>query len=299
MLLTKSIIVKMNKGNLGYFNRVMKNKHKINDEIDVPIELIPKSSSILVDVCCDICKNEYETRYRNYNDCLEYGFYSCNKCKHIKREMTNELKYGLKKFNNVEKRKDTMEKKYGFYNNNREKSSLTCIEKYGQDNVSKVKSIKDKKIETNMRNWGVINVFQSDEIKEKSKITMIKKYGCEYANQNLDIFNKSQLNGFKIKKYKNLYYRGSYELDFLKHCESSGVIVENGPSIIFDINGVSKVYHSDFYIRNINLICEIKSSYTYECNKNINDIKRIECMKQGYNFMFIIDKDYSIFNSLF
>jgi hypothetical protein len=298
MLLTKSVIIKMNRGNLGYYNRVMKNKYKLGDEVDVPVDILPKSITCLVDVCCDVCKKEYKTTYRNYNDCLGYGFYSCTGCKHIKSKLTNRSKYGTDSFVNVDKRKETMITKYGFYNNNRDKSLKTCIDKYGEDNVSKVDSVKMKKKETNIKNWGVDNVFQSDDIKKRSRLTMIDKYGVEHPNQNIDIFNKSQISGYKINIYNGLYYRGTYELDFLKHCESIGLKVENGPSIMFKINGNNKVYHSDFYIRYINLICEVKSRYTYEYSKEINDIKRMESLKKGYNFIFIIDKDYSTLDSL-
>jgi hypothetical protein len=54
MLLTSYIKVTMNKGNLGYYNKAMNSKFNIGDEIDIPIELIPKSSYVLVDVLCDI-----------------------------------------------------------------------------------------------------------------------------------------------------------------------------------------------------------------------------------------------------
>lgn len=294
MLLTKFINIIMNRGNLGYYNRVMNKKYKVGDSDDIPMELIPKTMNVDVDVECDICKSKMIKNYKTYNSCLEYGFYSCNKCKHIKRKMTSKEKHGDENFNNIDKRKDTMSDRYGFYNNNREKSKNTCIDKYGEDNVSKVYSVKNKKKETNNKNWGVDNVFQSDEIKRRSDITMFKNHGVNRALQNIDLFNKAQISGFKIKRYKDIgYYRGKYELDFLEYCDKNNIIVVNGPSVKYIYNDVNKVYHSDFYIKNENLICEIKSSYTYNYNKELNDAKRKSCIENGYNFLFIIDKDYS------
>lgn len=293
MLLTKFIIIKMNRGNLGYYNRVMGTKFKVGEEVEIPIEFIPKSMSINVDVGCDVCSKQSVTTYRNYNDCLGYGFYTCNNCKHIKRKLTNKEKYGVDDFNNIEKRKKTMILKYGSYNNNREKSKKTCLRKYGKDNVSGVDFVKNLKKETNLKNWGVENVFQSEEIKRISKITMVNKFGVEHANQNSNIFIKSQLSGFKIKVYNGIYYRGTYELDFLKFCETNKLDVTNGPSIKFKFNKKNKIYFSDFYLPKYNLICEIKSDYTYNANKEINDIKKIEVELQGYLFLFIIDKDYT------
>jgi hypothetical protein len=58
MLLTEFIKVIMNKGNLGYYNKVMNSRFNVGDEVEVPIESMPKSSYVLVDVLCDICSSE-------------------------------------------------------------------------------------------------------------------------------------------------------------------------------------------------------------------------------------------------
>lgn len=299
MLLSSHVKVEMNRGNLGYYNRVMNSKFKIGDEIDVPIKLISKSSQVLVDVSCDICNSESKTTYRNYNDCLNYDFYSCNKCKHIKRKITNKSKHGMDNYQNVDKIKSTKLAKYGDENfTGREKSKITCLKKYGEDNVSKVDFIKDKKKLTNNKNWGVDNVFQSDEIKKISKSSMMDRFGVEHPNQNVEIFNRSQTSGFKIKKYKSGFYRGTYELDFINYCDSKNIEFINGPSIKYEFNGKIKIYHSDFFIKSKNLICEVKSSYTYNFDKELNEAKKLGSIKSGYNFIFIIDKDYSEFDRI-
>lgn len=84
----------------------------------------------------------------------------------------------------------------------------------------------------------------------------------------------------------------------MEYCDIKKLVLKNGPSIRYVYNGKSKVYHSDFYIESINLICEIKSKYTYECNEEINDIKKTESINHGYNFLFIIDKDYRELDAL-
>lgn len=282
----------MNRGNLGYYNRVMKTKFVIGYDVNVPIELVPKSLKMDVDVMCDICGEKSVVTYRNYNECLGYGFYTCNSCKHVKRKMTNKSKYGIENFQNSEKSMKTHIKKYGFFNNNRNKSKDTCLNKYGFDNVSKADSIKKKKIETNIRNWGVENVFQSEVIKDRNKKTLMSNFGVDHPSKSPELFQKAQISGFKVKLYNGIYYRGTYELNFLKFCESNELKVENGPSIKFNYNGNTKVYYPDFYLSEYNLICEVKSDYTYIANKEINDIKKIETEKQGYNFIFIINKNY-------
>lgn len=52
-------------------------------------------------------------------------------------------------------------------------------------------------------------------------------------------------------------------------------------------------YFSDFYLPDYNLIIEIKSDYTYTKNKEINLIKKASVLKEKYNFLFIIDCEYS------
>lgn len=300
MLLTSTIKVIMNKGNLGYYNKVMNSKYTIGDEIEVPIELISKSSYVLVDVLCDICGSKSTTTFRNYNDCLNYDFYSCNKCKHIKRKMTNREKYGVDNFNNIIKTKETKLKRYGDENyTNRESAKNTCLKKYGEDNVSKVEFVKNKKKETSNKNWGVDNVFQSEEIKKIAKKSLMNKYGVEHPNQNSDIFNKAQISGFKIKKFNNEFYRGKYELDFLEHCLNKQIDVSNGPSIRYFFNNKVRIYHSDFFIKSKNLICEVKSSYTYNYDIELNEAKKLAAINNGYNFLFIIDKNYEEFDSFF
>lgn len=298
MLITKYINIKMNRGNLGYYNRVMGKKYKIGESDDIPIELIPKTMNVEVDVSCDICETNMKKKYKAYNSCLGYGFYTCNKCKNVKTRMTNMEKYGVENFVNVEKRNETMMEKYGFYNNNRQKYKDTCLDRYGEENVSKVISVKEKKKNTSLSNWGVENVFMSEIVKAKSCSSMLERYGVKHANQNSDIFIKSEKSGFKIKYYKGIFYRGTYELDFIKHCEAKNIFPVNGPSIEYVYLAKQKVYHSDFYLEELNLICEVKSKYTFLADYNLNIQKQNAALSNGYNFLFIIDKKYVEFDGL-
>lgn len=58
-----------------------------------------------------------------------------------------------------------------------EKYKLSCLDKYGVDNVSKLESIKNKKAETFLLNYGVDNIFKTEEFKKQLDETMMKKYG--------------------------------------------------------------------------------------------------------------------------
>lgn len=205
MLLTKSIKVEINKGNLGYYNKKLNKKFKIGDIIDVDINNFPKSSLTYVDVKCDICGTQNKTKFRNYNECLSYGFYSCQKCKHIKRKETCRKKYNDENFNNLNKRYTTMNEKYGEYYNNRDKSRETCKEKYGVNNVSNIELVKIKKKETTLKNWGVENPTY---IMDNKFIYSIDNY-ISYDNENKlhEIYCKS---GHNYKIDTNLFYSRYY-----------------------------------------------------------------------------------------
>ncbi len=70
MLLISEIKIVLNRGNLGFYNKIMNNKYKVGDEIQLPIQLLPKTSKEYVDISCDVCKSENKVKYKNYNECL-------------------------------------------------------------------------------------------------------------------------------------------------------------------------------------------------------------------------------------
>ena len=63
----------------------------------------------------------------------------------------------------------------------------------------------------------------------KHEETCLKKYGVSNVMQNIEIFNKNQISGLKIKKYENLTYQGEYELDFLEKYHN--INIEKGPRV--------------------------------------------------------------------
>jgi hypothetical protein len=117
--------------------------------------------------------------------------------------------------------------------------------------------------------------------------------------QNLEYFNYWLLKTYKIKTYRNtkLFYQGSYELDFLENFESK-IHIKNGLSFDYFSKNKNHKYFSDFYLPEFNLIIEIKSSFTFYSNKSINLLKEQKVLNSGYNFIFIIDKDYSDFSKI-
>ncbi len=54
-------------------------------------------------------------------------------------------------------------------------------------------------------------------------------------------------------------------------------------------------FSGDFFDLKSNTVIEIKSTYTYEVEKEQNEAKKEATLKDGFNFMFVIDKDYTNF----
>jgi len=171
-----------------------------------------------------------------------------------------------------------------------DKSRKTSIKRYGVDSYAKTNKFRNKMKRNSLNR----TTEEKNEILEKSKSTCLKKYGVEYSSQNVNIHEKQQISAFKLKKYKNLFYRGTYELNFLETFYDK-ILIEKPKSIIYDFDNKNRRYHPDFYIKQFNLIVEVKSSYTYNYDIEKNEAKKKASLESGYNFIFIIDKDYKEF----
>lgn len=95
----------------------------------------------------------------------------------------------------------------------------TSIEKYGTDFPNQSELVKDKIKESNVKHYGVVNVFQSDIIKEKSKNTCIQKYGTEYANQSEQV--KEKIRNTNVEKYgvENTFQAEQFKEKSRKTCK--------------------------------------------------------------------------------
>lgn len=123
----------------------------------------------------------------------------------------------------------------------------------------------------------------------------MKNFGVKSPLQNREVFKRNKLSGNQIHKYhkdKNITYQGSYELNFLNNYYHLINIEEPNFIINYIYENKNHKYHPDFYNKDNNLIVEIKSDYTYnkEIDKNLK--KKKSCIEQGYNFIFIINKNY-------
>jgi hypothetical protein len=172
------------------------------------------------------------------------------------------------------------------------------IDKYGML-FFETDEFKNKSKETCLEKYNSEYYLQTKDSKNKSKITCLKKYGVEYSSQNGKILQKILKSGYKITKYKdtNLYYQGSFEKDFLDLCDKINILdkITRGFSIKYELNNKKLIYFPDFYFKEMNMIIEIKSTYWYNAHMNKNLAKEKACLDKKYNYVLVLDKDYTNF----
>jgi hypothetical protein len=179
----------------------------------------------------------------------------------------------------------------------KKKRNKTMKQKYGSEHTSSSIFLKNKREKTFIKKYGVTSYTSTLEFKEKRKQTCIKKYGVENNSQNRDQYEKMQKAAYKLKQFRktNLWYQGSYELDFLEKYYDIFSDIKRGPSIKYKFNGKNRVYHSDFYIPSLNLVIECKNNWLYNRDKEILEEKKKATIANGFNYIMILDKNYKDF----
>ena len=269
----------------------------------------------------------FTNREKEKNTNLEkYGVENVSQSKEIKeiKKQTNLKNWGVENvFQSVEIKKvsnKTKKEKYGDEHfTNREKSKKTCLINNGVEWPTQSKEVLKTRNLNNKIKWGVEHYQKTDECQDRIKNTCLEKYGKEsylatnicqiksrktcnekygvdYPSQNLEIHKKQFP---KIKMHNiGIKYQGSYEKDFLDLCEKLKLNIVRGKTINFKFNNKDKVYFSDYYLEEFNLIIEIKSMYIYNLHEKLNLVKKMSVLEQGYNFIFIVDKKYDEFLEL-
>lgn len=143
---------------------------------------------------------------------------------------------------------------------------------------------------------------QNIDVRNKFIETCRRKYNCDNPNQNKEIQEKCQKNSKKYKEYimpsgKIIKIQGyeSFALDeLLLIYPEEYIIIErkNIPRIEYlDNSNQKRYYFPDIYIEIDNKIIEVKSTWTYKCKSDYNDLKALACKNLGYLFEFWIYDD--------
>jgi len=251
----------------------------------------------------------YNNRKKQKETCIKnFGVDSFTKTEEYieKTKETSIKKFGKDFYNQTDefkiRAKETCNKKYNkdHYSQTEEsikKAEDTCLRLYGETYYSKTKEFKGKVISTSLKKYGYKSYSSSIECRNRVKETCLKNFGVEHPMQNKEHFEKCQKKGFKLKIFKDLTYQGSYELDFInKYYDKIKITKPN--SIYYEYNGKIRVYHPDFLLTDLNLIVEIKNSYLAKKDELIIEQKKNYTIKKGYNYIMIVDKNYTEFDKL-
>lgn len=308
MIITKEVNVKTTNQTYKYYQELGYNI-KCYDYVNVKIIHLSKGSHIKVKIKCDICQKEFEFEFRGISSKINEK-YECKSCmskrlikdgkrgcftKEINQRIANNTKIKMldehyKKEHYKKVRKTKLKRYKNETYNNQEKRKNTLLENFGGENYNNRGKCKN----TKLKNHGDENYNNQD----KKRDTCLKKYGVYHTNQVPKIFERIQISAFKLKtdSNTNLKYRGSYEKHFLDYCFFKNININNFEGNIKYTD--KNVYYPDFYLKELNLIVEIKSTYTFDMDYDKNILKETACKKLGYNFIFVMDKKYTEFEKL-
>lgn len=111
-------------------------------------------------------------------------------------------------------------------------------------------------------------------------------------------------NAWKYKKFTmpsgKIYNVQGYEPNCLTFLINFGIDEKNiiltgkqHPKIKYVVNEKDRCYFPDIYLKDQNLIIEVKGNFTYNTDFEINQLKKEACLLQGFNFIFVIENDFT------
>lgn len=240
---------------------------------------------VSVGAFCESCTRKIGVENQKKNMIEKYGVTNISKLESIK-----------------EKKKAKAIKKFGVecvLNSYvvKEKCLKTLKEKYKVSgnitNVSQIKEIKDKKEKAAIHKYGVKSTLQAKEVKEKIKSTMLEKYGVDNISKRVDYQEKAMRTGKKYKTFKTpsgveLIIQGyePFALNILfKTFEESDIETRRSfvPKVEYKFSGKDKTYYPDIFIKSLNKIIEVKSTWTYKCKSDNIYEKAKACIEKGYD----------------
>ena len=154
---------------------------------------------------------------------------------------------------------------------------------------------KEKSKATNLEKYGYEYPSQNKEVQEKVKATNLIKYGCENPSQNAEVSAKSSKNAYKSYNYtfpsgrvERIQGYEKYMLNDLLQKENiseDDIIVDRSdvPSVWYeDTKGKKHRYFVDCFIKSQNRCIEAKSTWTAEKKQDCIYLKQQSLKDAGY-----------------
>lgn len=115
---------------------------------------------------------------------LRDGSQCCKKCSKERQKMTMVTRYGVENASHSKVLRD--------------KAKATNLERYGVENAAQSEAIREKKKQSCLENWGVDHPMKTEELKEIQKLTNLEKYGVGCSLQAEEVQEKSKATCMRI-----------------------------------------------------------------------------------------------------
>lgn len=268
---------------------------------------------------CKLCGKPYFPDSSHKTICSDKHYRKCEVCgKEFLITMPSNSQKCCSPECTIQKRKTTMEKRYGvpYAIQNaeikkkselstlhhygvlhaaqsadvKEKMKQTCQEKYGTDSVFASNEFKQKSKETCLSKYGVEFVTQSDEFKSRGETTCIEKYGVRRPMQSREIHQKMWDTRKTVKASDGTPFDSSYEVKVYEFWKSLGLDVERNIPITYEYNGEMHTTFIDFKVGDV--LFEVKGLHLLE---GVYDYKGIPIgvkldMYKKHHVVLITDK---------
>jgi len=247
-----------------------------------------------------------EVQEKMKNTCFEkYGVNHVSKTDKFKQKIKDTVleRYGVEHYSKTdeykEKMKHTILERYGVehYSKTNEfidKCKTTCSNRYGVDHYSKTDEYKERCRNTCIDHYGVEHISQAQEIQDKIKQTCLKRYGVENSSQAQEIQEKTQKNARKYKEYimpsgqvrKVQGYEPFALNELVTQFSEEDILTDRKdiPRIQYVANDKKRYYFPDIYIKSMNKIIEVKSTWTYKSRVDNIKEKELATKEAGYNY---------------
>jgi len=187
LILPQIVKTEWNNRNKKWFINKGYNFSKIKDKIEVSVLDLMEGSHVKVKILCDYClekgirtiinKPYYE--YINLNKKSIIYKDCCKSCTYQKYKESNLIVYGV---DNVAKLKSVIDKKEN-----------TNFNKYGFKNPMQIIEFKNKYKNNYLNKYGVENPAQNITVKEKKKNTCLEKFNCNHPFECEEVLNKIKI----------------------------------------------------------------------------------------------------------
>lgn len=190
------------------------------------------------------------------------------------------------------------------------------LAKHGVDNPFANKEIQEKIKQTNLERYGVDNISKLDYIKQQKANTMYSNYGRRH---NLEIMEELMMNKHGVTNPAHLphnevnmtnRFKKTYDISLpsgnivsvqgyerfaipylLKEFDENDILIGKRFMPKIEYNG-NKRYFPDFYIKDRNIVIEVKSQYTLTCDFTKNCSKFHATLSNGIELILLIFNKY-------